>query len=60
MNMLKIALLCSLGVAFFAALKAALLAYILFLPDTAFASDVPEGNGTAGDTTSSAGPEAMQ
>jgi hypothetical protein len=52
MNILKIALLCSLRVA--------LLAYTLFLSDTAFASAVPEGNGNVGDTTSSAGPEAMQ
>ena len=57
MNILKIALLCSLRVAFFASLKVALLAYTLFLSDTAFASAVPECNGNAGDTTSSAGPE---
>jgi hypothetical protein len=57
MNILKIALLCSLRVAFFASLKVALLAYTLFLSDTAFASAVPEGNGNAGDTNSSAGPE---
>jgi hypothetical protein len=44
MNILKIALLCSLRVAFFASLKVALLAYTLFLSDTAFASAVPEGN----------------
>jgi hypothetical protein len=50
MNILKIALLCSLRVAFFASLKVALLAYTLFLSDTAFASAVPEGNGNAGDT----------
>ena len=43
MNILKIALLCSLRVAFFASLKVALLAYTLFLSDTAFASAVPEG-----------------
>jgi hypothetical protein len=59
MNILKIALLCSLRVAFFASLKVALLGYTLFLPDTAFASAVPEGNGTAGDTASSARTEAM-
>jgi hypothetical protein len=57
MNILKIALLCSLRVAFFASLKVALLAYTLFLSDTAFASAVPEGNGNAGDTAFSAGPE---
>jgi hypothetical protein len=59
MNILKIALLCSLRVAFFASLKVALLAYTLFLYDTAFASAVPKGNGNVGDTASSAGPEAM-
>ena len=40
MNILKIALLCSLRIAFFASLKVALLAYTLFLSDTAFASAV--------------------
>jgi hypothetical protein len=59
MNILKIALLYSLRVAFFASLKVALLAYTLFLSDTAFASAVPEGIGNAGDTASSAGPESM-
>jgi hypothetical protein len=58
LNILKIVLLCSLRVAFFASLKVALLGYILFLPDTAFASAVPEGNGTAGDIASSARTEA--
>ena len=52
MNILKIALLCSLRVAFFASLKVALLAYTLFLSDTAFASAVSEGYGNAGDTAS--------
>ena len=39
----------------FASLKVALLAYTLFLSDTAFANAVPEGNGNVGDTASSAG-----
>jgi hypothetical protein len=38
MNILKIALLYCLRVAFFASLKVALLAYTLFLSDTAFAA----------------------
>ena len=59
MNILKIALLCSLRVAFFASLKVALLAYTVFLSDTALASNVSEGNGNVGDTISSAGPEVM-
>jgi hypothetical protein len=59
MNILKVVLLCSLRVAIFACLKVALLAYTLFLSDTAFVSAVPERNGNVGDTASSAGPEAM-
>jgi hypothetical protein len=39
MNILKIALLYCLRVAFFASLKVALLAYTVFLSDTAFASN---------------------
>jgi hypothetical protein len=60
MNILKIVLLCSLRVAFFASLKVALLAYTLCLSDTAFASAVPKVNGTVGDTASSARTEEMQ
>jgi hypothetical protein len=59
MNILKIALLYCLRVAFFASLKVALLAYTVFLSDTALASNVSEGNGNVGDTISSAGPEVM-
>ncbi|MGH6813753.1 MAG: hypothetical protein ACREDM_15910 [Methylocella sp.] len=44
MNILELALLGSLRIAFFGALKAALFAYTLFLSDTAFASVAPEGN----------------
>lgn len=45
MTILKSALLCSLRIAFFGSLKAALCAYKLSLPDKAFASAAPESNG---------------
>ena len=57
MNILKTVLLCSLRIAFFGFLKVALCAYTLFLSDTTFAGTAREGNGNAGDTASSAGPE---
>jgi hypothetical protein len=57
MNILKTVLLCSLRIAFFGFLKVALCAYTLFLSDTAFAGTAREGNGNAGDTASSVGPE---
>ena len=57
MNILKLALLGSLRIAFFGFLKVALCAYTLFLSDTTFAGTAREGNGNAGDTASSAGPE---
>ena len=47
MKILKLALLGSLRIAFFGALKAALFAYILFLPDSTLASSASEGNGVA-------------
>ena len=45
MNILKLALLGSLRIAFFGFLKIALCAYTLFLSDTAFAGTAREGNG---------------
>ena len=47
MNILKLALLGSLRIAFFGFLKVALCAYTLFLSDTAFAGTAREGNGQA-------------
>jgi hypothetical protein len=44
MNILKLALLGSLRIAFFGFLKVALCAYTLFLSDTAFAGTAREGN----------------
>src|SRR5580704_2631372 len=52
MNILKLALLGSLRIAFFSILKVALCAYTLFLSDTAFAGTAREGNGQASDTVS--------
>jgi hypothetical protein len=52
MNILKLALLGSLRIAFFGILKVALCAYTLFLSDTAFAGTAREGNGQASDTVS--------
>jgi hypothetical protein len=57
MNILKLALLGSLRIAFFGFLKVALRAYTLFLPDTAFAGAACEGNGQIGDTASYDAPE---
>ena len=57
MKILKLALLGSLRIAFFGALKAALFAYILFLPDSTLASSGSEGNGYVGDGVSCAAPE---
>ena len=44
MNIVKLALLGSLRIAFFGSLKVALCAYTLFLSDTALASAAREGN----------------
>jgi hypothetical protein len=52
MNILKLALLGSLRIAFFGFLKVALCAYTLFLPNTAFAGAACEDNGQVGDTAS--------
>jgi hypothetical protein len=52
MNILKLALLGSLRIAFFGFLKVALCAYTLFLSDTAFAGTAREGNGQASDAVS--------
>ena len=57
MNILKLALLASLRIAFFGSLKVALCAYTLFLSDTAFAGPAREGNGQVGDTASYRAPE---
>ena len=52
MNILKLALLGSLRIAFFGFLKVALCAYTLFLPDAAFAGAACEDSGQVGDTAS--------
>jgi hypothetical protein len=57
MKILKLALLGSLRIAFFSALKAVLCAYILFLPDTTLASSASKGGCDMGDTVSHASPE---
>ena len=57
MNILKLALLGSLRIAFFGFLKVALCAYTLFLSDTAFAGAAREGNGQVGETASYGAPE---
>jgi hypothetical protein len=57
MNILKLALLGSLRIAFFGFLKVALCAYTLFLSDAAFAGAAREGNGQVGDTASCGAPE---
>jgi hypothetical protein len=57
MNILKLALLGSLRIAFFGFLKVALCAYTLFLSDTAFAGAAREGNGQVGDAASYGAPE---
>jgi hypothetical protein len=57
MNILKLALLGSLRIAFFGFLKVALSAYTLFLPDTAFAGAAREDNGQVGDTASYGAPK---
>ena len=57
MNILKLALLGSLRIAFFGFLKVALCAYTLFLSVTAFAGTAREGNGHVGGTASDAAPE---
>jgi hypothetical protein len=57
MNILKLALLGSLRIAFFGILKVALCAYTLFLSDTAFVGTAREGNGQASDTVSYGPPE---
>jgi hypothetical protein len=57
MNILKLALLGSLRIAFFGFLKVALCAYTLFLSDTAFAGTAREGNGQASDAVSYGPPE---
>ena len=57
MNILKLALLGSLRIAFFGFLKVALCAYTLFLSDTAFAGTARKGNGQASDAVSYGPPE---
>ena len=57
MNILKRALLGSLRIAFFVALKAALCVFILFLPDATFAGTEQQRGGQMGKTASSATPE---
>jgi hypothetical protein len=52
MNILKLALLGSLRIAFFGFLKVALCAYTLFLPDAVFAGAACEDSGQVGDTAS--------
>jgi hypothetical protein len=49
MDILKLALLGALRIALLGFLKVALFVYALFLSDTAFAGDAPEGNGHVGD-----------
>jgi hypothetical protein len=56
MNILKIRFFVLLG-SHFSLLSRSHFLLTPFLSDTAFASAVPEGNGNAGDTNSSAGPE---
>jgi hypothetical protein len=58
MNILKLALLGSLRLAFFSMLKVALFVYILFLPDSPFVGVEPEGEGRIGNTASNAAQEA--
>lgn len=57
MNIVKLALLGFLRIAFFGSLKVALCAYTLFLSDTAIAGTAREGNGHVGGTASCAAPE---
>ena len=52
MTIFRLALLGSLRIAFFGAIKAALCAYILFLPDTVFVNSGPENDGHVGGTAS--------
>ena len=52
MNILKLALLGSLRIAFFGFLKVVLCAYTLFLPDAAFAGAACEDSGQVGDAAS--------
>ncbi len=52
MNILKRMLTGTLRLAFFGALKAALYAYMLFLPDSTLASSASESNGYVGDGVS--------
>jgi hypothetical protein len=55
-NILKRALLGSLRIAFFGALKVALCVYILFLPDATFAGSEQQRGGQMGETASGATP----
>jgi len=60
MNIVKLALLGSLRIALFGALKATLFAYALLLSDTDFASVAPEGNEhKLSALTPSAAPQAL-
>jgi hypothetical protein len=52
MNILKRVLSGSFRLAFFGALKAALFAYMLFLPDAAYVSSGPESGGHVNHTAS--------
>ncbi|MGA7655616.1 MAG: hypothetical protein WBV25_06370 [Methylocella sp.] len=54
MNILKRVLTGTLRLAFFGALKAALHAYMLFLPDSTLAGTASESNGYVGDGVSRA------
>jgi hypothetical protein len=60
MNILKLALLGSLRIAFFGFLKVALCAYTLFLSDTAFAGTAREGNGQDSNAVSYGPPEGTR
>ena len=58
MKILKLALLGSLRIAFFGAVKVALFAYTLSLPDTALASPASEDNVHMGNEALGAVPES--
>ena len=58
MKILKVALLSSLRIAFFGAVKVALFAYMLSLPDTALASPACEDNVQVGNEALGAVPES--
>ena len=59
MNILKRVLSGSFRLAFFGALKAALFAYMLFLPDAAYVGSGPESGGHVDQLLPSGRPEAV-